>query len=159
MFLSSKNYYFPIVIISPLLSWLSFPLDLWAHGMRMTQQVHGGQLEVTILFDPDVPAGQAKVRLSDEKKQVIASGQTDSNGCWSCPAPPAGTYKLEVNAGAGHRKRFDITITDQDDLMPPTDEHGPLSMIFRVTLGLGIIVTGSFVVLWFRQKRPQKDQG
>ena len=85
----------------------------WAHNLGVQGKLRAGRVEVEAYFDDDTPARGAKVKVLTGRQEVIAAGRTDRDGRWSFPAPEAGTYQVEVDAGAGHRTTTQITVPGQ----------------------------------------------
>ena len=89
----------PIVCLGLLL----VPAIASAHGLFAECKIEADIVRVSAYFDDDTDATGAKVRVLDADKRVRAEGTTDEKGKWSFPRPTAGKYRVEVDAGAGHR--------------------------------------------------------
>lgn len=81
-----------------------------AHALSATCRLHQGQIEVQAYYDNDDPARQARVIVRDKDEQTIAQGRTDRRGTWLFPVPPAGQYRVSVDAGAGHGVTVALTV-------------------------------------------------
>jgi nickel transport protein len=93
-------------------------------------KLKGDRVAVEAFFDDDTPAADAKVAVTTEDGRMIAEGKADAKGMWSFLAPPAGKYKVTVNAGGGHVAKTTITIPTRPAAMPtpPTpDDTAPVS--------------------------------
>jgi hypothetical protein len=90
--------------------WGAAAAPAWAHALGATARVRGDRLEVEAYFSDDTPAVDAHVKVVDSTDTLIAEGRTDDAGRWSCAAPPAGSYRVTVDAGGGHRARKALTI-------------------------------------------------
>src|SRR5262245_34849815 len=94
---------------------LLMPNPSWAHALKAECTLKNGKIMVEAFFDDDAPAVNAKVEVRDGGDQILAGGQTDVQGLWSCPAPAPGQYVLIVDAGMGHRAREPIAVPDVRD--------------------------------------------
>ena len=96
----------------------------------------------------------------------MAEGQTDGEGRWSFPLPPAGRYRVMVDAGAGHRKWLELTVPAAD-ARPRREPAGPSAAAERAEftgvhwprLGLGVMmIAAAALAAWGllrgRQPRP-----
>jgi hypothetical protein len=117
-------------LVLALLGLLAVASPAHAHALRARWVVREGKLEVTASYDDEsVPEG-ASVKLLDGNGTVVARGETDANGHWSCPAPGPGRYRLIVDAGAGHRTEKFLEAPDE-----------PASRVKSLGLGLAVIAT------------------
>ena len=89
---------------------LALPATVSAHGLGADAKLADGRVVVEAYYDDDTPAADADVSVVDESWQSIAAGKTDTAGRWSFPAPPSGSYKVVVDAGAGHRAKVTLTV-------------------------------------------------
>lgn len=81
-----------------------------AHALGADCTLRNGKVEIEAFFSDDTPARDAHVVVQDASQKIVIEGRTDANGCWSFPAPPAGTYQVIVNASAGHQTRVRLVI-------------------------------------------------
>jgi hypothetical protein len=136
-----------------------------AHGLGAQCRVRGGQVEVEAYYDDDTPATQARVVVRGPGNETVAEGRTDAAGRWSFPLPPAGTYRVTVDAGAGHRKGVRVIIPGE----PVAGETavvsaGPGRREFtrfpwlEAAAGIGAI-GGLGLVLWFVRHKPRGPAG
>jgi hypothetical protein len=56
------------------------------------------------------PAPDATVTLTNEVGSEVARGTTNERGVCSLPRPPAGTYTVTVDDGAGHRETLTLPV-------------------------------------------------
>jgi hypothetical protein len=80
-----------------------------AHGVGVQATLAGGTVRVEGFFDDDTPAAAAKVTVVEDGR-TVAEGTTDDRGVWTFPAPPPGTYRVLIDAGAGHRAAANLVI-------------------------------------------------
>jgi hypothetical protein len=127
-----------------------------AHGLDALCKFNGDRVELEAYFDDDTPARQADVSVKDAAGQIVAQGQTDAAGHWSFARPVPGVYHVIVDAGAGHRKRMELTIprdsesseadTAVENPAQRTDftrRHWPqLAMGLAIIAGLGLVAWG-----------------
>ena len=88
-------------------------LTSFAVGHDLGAEVHllGEQLEVRAFFDDGSVARHALVELlRATDRQRLAEARTDHHGRCRLPRPPAGSYLIRVNAGAGHIHEETITV-------------------------------------------------
>jgi hypothetical protein len=81
-----------------------------AHALGAQCTLKGEKVEVEAYYSDNTPGRDAKVLVLDAAKKEVASGRTDDEGRWSFPAPPPGSYLVDVNAGEGHRVKVAITV-------------------------------------------------
>ncbi len=125
-----------------------------AHALGAECKLHGERVELEAYYDDDTPARDAKVRLLDADKKLLAEGRTDAQGRCALPAPQPGRYQVVVDAGAGHVTQLSITVPARD-AMPAVAVSlgdGPKRRDFtrfpwiKVCLGLGIIGAAALTI-------------
>lgn len=92
--------------------WLGLTSPAEAHAVGMEVKIQGDAILVEVFFDLGEPAAQAKIRIEDENKKVIAEGITDDKGVCYLPKPAAGKYQVFANAGAGHATQSPLQVVD-----------------------------------------------
>lgn len=92
------------------LLFFGLPTVASAHALGAEAKLKDGKVYVEAFFDDDSPAVDAKVHVEDEAKKTVVEGRTDKKGHWSFPSPPAGKYRVIVDAGAGHRASVGMNI-------------------------------------------------
>jgi hypothetical protein len=85
-----------------------------AHGLGATCKVQGDRVELEAYYDDDTPAQNARVRVEDELRLLVAEGRTNEQGRWSFARPEPGQYRIAVDAGAGHRTTVALVIPGSD---------------------------------------------
>jgi len=80
-----------------------------SHTLCAKVEIQGTNLRIEAWFDNETPADGAKVKLLSNKK-TLHEVVTDERGLCSIPAPGAGNYTIDVNAGGGHRTEITFTI-------------------------------------------------
>lgn len=72
------------------------------HKLCARLEIQGDQLQIEAWYDNDLPADNCKVILyrGDTK---LGEASTDERGLCKLPVPAAGSYRIDVNAGGGHR--------------------------------------------------------
>ncbi|HEY8505923.1 MAG TPA: carboxypeptidase-like regulatory domain-containing protein [Gemmataceae bacterium] len=100
----------PIRLFASLALGLAGAGPALAHEVGAECTLRDGRVEVVAYFDDDTPARSAKVRVLDGRRETLAEGRTDEEGRWSFPAPPAGKYRVVVDAGAGHLAEVGVTV-------------------------------------------------
>lgn len=151
----------------PLGLLLVVPGVVRAHATGMTCTVVGDRVQVEGYFDDDTPARGAKVSVFDEAGAPIASGKTDADGRWSFARPAAGKYRVDLNAGAGHRatRTIDVPPADGSSLTPaapitaePSREEFTGFPWGRVFIGLAVIA-GFALLAWLITSRHRPPTG
>ena len=138
----------------------ALPTAATAHGMGVEVKRIGATVQVEAYFDDDSPARAAEVTVTGSGGAVVATGTTDDKGVCTFAAPPAGTYKVVVDAGAGHRATKLFTIPGDP---PPAErvvvseglsrEETTGSRRFAM-VGLGLVaIAGTSASLWWTQRR------
>jgi len=153
---------YPVVPIVLSMLWLCWvPGRAAAHALHVECHLRGQQIEVRALFDTgERPAG-ATVKVWNATGQLIAQGLTREDGTWEFSAPPPGSYKVVVDAGAGHRAQTTIALGEE---MPadsrissgPSEEEFLRGKWLRIATGLTLIA-GFCLLLWaiHRYNRPR----
>jgi hypothetical protein len=105
------------------------------------------KLLVTASFDDGTPARDAKVSVVNADDGPISTGRTNVEGEWTCVAPPPGTYRVLVDAGAGHRARVRLTVPEPDGKTQDSAAHTSTNAyVFTwsrwVDAGVGIVIIG-----------------
>lgn len=144
-----------------LFGMLLAPALAFAHGLGVEYKIDGDVVHVSAYFDNegDAEAGSdtagAKVRVLDGERRLVAEGTMDAKGTWGFPRPAAGSYKIEVDAGAGHFRRIPMTISAEPGAAtePPTRKEFTRSRWRELTLGLGIITIAAVGLRRLLRKR------
>ena len=136
--------------LSALSIWLLVATSVRAHGLGVAWKFDkaNGTVEVSAFFNDDSPAASAGVRVTSFLAgDEIAAGRTDPRGNWSFPIPKPGRYRIEVNAGDGHRSRVDFNVSV--DPAGVAIDDGPSREEFtrfpwgRLGIGLAIIAAAA----------------
>lgn len=97
------------VAVSLLVLVLATAAPAWAHRVLVFAFAEGGNILVESKLVPDTPVKEGKVTISDKQSgQVLATGQTDAQGKFSCAIPPEAAARradllIVVEAGMGHK--------------------------------------------------------
>jgi nickel transport protein len=136
------------------LAWGVVAAPAWAHALGATVRVRDGRLTVEAYFADNTPARDARVTVFDSSDNQLADGRTDDDGRWGVAAPPAGSYRVVVDAGGGHRVRKTITVPaaagETVSEGPPREEFTRFPWP-AVAAGLAII--GGLAVGWRAWRR------
>jgi nickel transport protein len=104
---------------------LVIPAVAHAHALGAEAKLKDGKVTVEAFYDDDTPATDAKVVVTDSDGKLVAEGKTDKVGKWSFSAPPAGKYKVVVDAGAGHRATVTLTVPESPRPVQPETAGRP----------------------------------
>lgn len=128
------------------------PLGAFAHSLDATYKIDAAGVHIEAFYDTDDAAAKIAIRALDAAGQLIAEGQTDDRGHWTFPRPPAGKYKIDLNAGIGHRKILFVSVP----VDPTIDMNSAESRAERtrfpwlgLTVGLIIIAGLSLGARWW----------
>lgn len=118
--------------------------------------LHGDIVRLAAFFEDDLPANNAKVRVVDNQGAVVVEGVTDAEkGLFEFPAPPAGKYRILLDAGQGHRTTLDLELNEVDGrrhLGPAATRQSQTAYPYlKVVLGLGLI--GLVVAVFLLSRR------
>jgi len=140
------------------------PLSAGAHGLGIEARLRAGTLRLEAYFDDNSPVANAQVRLLNRENHLLMEAITDPEGFYSLPAPPPGTYRVEIRGEDGHFAKASLTIPEPpvpDDTLVSegltrTDRTGARKWGMAV-FGLVLIASGAVVVNWFfngQKKQP-----
>lgn len=125
------------------------------HNLCAKVDIQGTNLRIEAWFDNETPADGAKVKLLSNKK-LLHEAVTDEKGLCSIPAPGAGSYTIDVNAGGGHRTEITFTIEAAvDEQTVGADKE---SVFQRRWLGAftGLVIICFFTITTIYLKRKAK---
>jgi len=144
--------------------------------MDATCVLRGEQIVVEAFYiefrDDLSPAQNAKVRVENDSKQVVAEGRTDERGVWTFAKPAPGRYRLFIHDVSHTAEKFfsisedgkELTVhesnffdPDRDSRpIPTTKDEANRFPYIRVGLGLGIItlLAGLIWLMLHRRKEP-----
>jgi nickel transport protein len=150
----------PAVLACALLFATASPA--FAHRLMADCKVVGNQLRIEAFYQDDTPVQEAKV-IVRSGDVVIAQGQTDDKGVWTCPKPAVGTYTVRVES-SGHAATETVVIAEPEDGMNPStvetsrDDTGSTDRATRTrtpwrNLGLGVGLVGGACAVWLVTRR------
>lgn len=98
----------------------------WTSAHELGAEIHrtGDRIDVVAYFDDDTPAMGAKVTLTDATGKVVITGKTDRRGLFAFTKPNPGVYKVDVDAGDGHKLTRPLTLTITGDPSDPNADAG-----------------------------------
>jgi nickel transport protein len=134
----------------------------FAHRLMADCKVVGNQLRIEAFYQDDTPAQEAKVSVQSGDI-VIAQGQTDEKGVWTCPKPAAGTYTVRVES-IGHAATETVVIAESEVGNNPStvdtsrDDTGSTNRATRTrtpwrNLALGVGLVGGACAVWLVTRR------
>jgi hypothetical protein len=121
-----------------------------AHKMEVEAKTDGATVRVVAGYEGDEPAEGAKVTLTDAAGAVMTEGTTDAKGLCVLPRPRAGTYRLVVDDGAGHRAELALPVPESEAEVTARTERR--SRWLMAALGLAAIAGGTAVARLLRRK-------
>lgn len=144
-----------------ILALLAFPTSVWAHALSADAKLRGGRVEIEAYFADNTPARNAQISVFNAGNEKIGEGPTDDKGRWSFAKPPAGRYRIEVNAGDGHFVLVQLTIPVAGEGKQVSDGPGReefTSFPFGgMATGIGVIALGAIAWLWLRRQRAMSS--
>ncbi|MBX9678485.1 MAG: carboxypeptidase-like regulatory domain-containing protein [Gemmataceae bacterium] len=151
------NASFPRLLFSIAVCLIA-PALVFAHGLGADAKVKDGKIHLEAYFNDDTPARDSRVEVTDDAGKKIAEGKTDEQGLWNFPLPPAGKYRVVVDAGEGHRAKLTIDVpagesNDAKDVSegPSRDEFTRLPW-GRLAIGLAAIAVIGAALPWLLRR-------
>src|SRR5438552_522160 len=133
---------------------LAAAAPLRAHALHAECKLHGNEVRVEAFYSDNSAARDAKITVRDAAGTAVAAGRTDAKGVWTFARPPAGTYEVVADAGAGHRCPLTMTIPAEALADEATVSEGPTRAEAtavpwgRVLLGLAVLAAVGFGARW-----------
>lgn len=120
------------------------------HGLLLRLTLENERVTVEAFFDDDTPAAQAKVTLSSAAGITLLSGVTDERGRFTIPEKIAdGSYRVIIDAGAGHRAEKPLTIPFGASAAVPEPTREEMTRTPWLKIGIGLAVLALFgLVIW-----------
>lgn len=129
-------------------------LLMMPHKLCAEVKLVGDRLQVEAWYDNDLPADNTKVILYRDKV-VISEGKTDERGLCQLPIPLAGNYRVEVNAGGGHRIEVTFEIAAEPIVAAgETKEQSQRRRWIGMTLGLCLIFVSTVLARRWLKPKP-----
>jgi hypothetical protein len=127
--------------VPALLLVLLVPNLALAHSMTVDCRIDGEQLEVRAGFGrtDSRPAANAKVRILNGTKTLVAEGVTDANGIWRTTVPPTGEYRVEVITDNDHEAEVQLTVSAQQSGRPTATSTGGAAQWWPVAVVFGLV--------------------
>ena len=97
-----------------LLSFL-LPASVLAHKVNIFAYSEGGTVYSESYFPDGRPVEGGKVRVYDSADHLLLEGQTDTSGLFDFAIPKEGYLILEIEAGMGHKNRFQLKKSATDE--------------------------------------------
>jgi len=109
---------------------------------------------VTAYFSDDDPADKAKITITDESGEVIASGTTDETGVWTFPRPSKGGMYTATVESIGHREVVRFPIAEPGLLDVGGEYTGwRMNKWLGIAIGLTLMLGGSALFWYVRRKK------
>jgi hypothetical protein len=151
-----------------LLAMVILPALAHAHAIGVDWKLRADKIDIEAFYDDDAPAVKAKVQLVNARDEVVAHAVTDEKGRCSFDVPTPGKYEVRVDAGAGHRAKKAIDISNgppapnADDAVPSVNSSRAEFTAFpwlKVLIGLLAIagLSGSMMIAMMIRK-PRKAE-
>ncbi|HMO35608.1 MAG TPA: carboxypeptidase-like regulatory domain-containing protein [Gemmatales bacterium] len=121
------------------------------HKLCAVVQMAGDKLQIEAWYDNETPAENAVVSLFLKNKQLQQS-RTDERGICTLTIPPAGDYRVQVEAGGGHRTELVFSIA-MEILADDSDSKETVSNRRWWGMLLGIAIIGMATALGRRLLR------
>ena len=134
------------------------PALVFAHGLGAEAKLKDGKIHLEVYFDDDTPARDSRVEVTDDAGKKIAEGKTDERGLWNFALPPAGKYRVVVDAGEGHRAKLTIDVPASDSNDAKGVSEGPSRDEFtrmpwdRLAIGLAAIAVIGVALPWLLRR-------
>ena len=93
-----------------LLSFL-LPVAVLAHKVNIFAYTDAGTVYSESYFPDGRPVDSGKVQVYDRTEQLLLEGQTDKQGLFQFELPKVDDLILEIDAGMGHKNRFQLKKT------------------------------------------------
>jgi len=87
------------------------PASVLAHKVNIFAYVEGETVYSESYFPDGRPVDGGKVRIYDSTERLLLEGQTGKAGLYNFPLPKASPLTLEIDAGMGHKNRFQLKKT------------------------------------------------
>jgi hypothetical protein len=139
--------------LSGLLIVILAPMTARAHDLGVSYEIKDDTVLISAFYDDDAAAAGAVVMVLDAGSRTIARGKTDDKGAWSFPLPPAGVYRIDVDAGAGHHRRIRLPVANGNANDGMSREEFTRSRWPELTIGLAIIGAAAVGLRWFLRSR------
>ena len=123
-----------------------------AHDLRLKVDTQREPIAVTAWFGDDDPADHAKVTITDEAGEVIASGTTDDKGVWTFPRPNKGGMYKAVVESIGHREEVPFPISETG-VLGGEYTGWRLNKWLGIAIGLTLLLGGSALFWYVRRSR------
>jgi hypothetical protein len=127
----------------------------FAHQLHVTARLDGDRVRVEAYYSDDTPAQEARITISNGD-QIVAEGQTDEKGVWTCVRPKPGSYAVKAQS-VGHAAENSLTISESSappPTEPPADDERKQRTKTpwpRLAAGLGMI--GGMFIAWLIVRR------
>lgn len=86
-----------------------------AHKVNIFAYIEGGSVYSESYFPDGRPVESGTVRVYDPDGQMLLEGRTDNTGLFNFPTQAVSPLVLEIDAGMGHKNRFELKKTASDE--------------------------------------------
>ncbi len=136
------------------------PQPAQAHGTNF--RILSGNKAVTAEFyysdDEAMSYAGVLVFSPQDGKKEYQNGRTDKNGRFAFYPDTAGTWRIEVNDGMGHKVQAEVICgsgksEQANSQNQPKTPHQSLNKMSKVLLGISLILFMSSLLLWLNARK------
>jgi nickel transport protein len=93
----------------------ALPTLVLAHKVNIFAYVEGQTVYSESYFPDGRPVEQGTVRVYDKTEKLLLEGRTDKAGLFNFSLPNVTPLTLEIDAGMGHKNRFQLKKTASNE--------------------------------------------
>lgn len=135
-------------------SMACLPTAIEAHALRAAHEQQGKTILVRFAYSDDRGAEFASVRVIGADGKEFQNGRTDARGCFAFAPDAAGTWRIIVADGMGHKVDHPVEVADPG---APADTAGAYktetSDSLPVRVGLGLSLLANIVLIPYLLRR------
>jgi nickel transport protein len=102
------NFHWPLPLLSMFMLFTLLTGTALAHKVNIFAYIEGNTVYTESYFPDGRAVEDGKISVVDSKEEILLEGRTDKEGLFSFAVPKKDDLVIILDAGMGHKNRFEL---------------------------------------------------